>query len=437
MNSIYDLGNRRELMIDNFLTSSVTGDIALCCHAPVQKECISALSNLAYGTMLKMDDVYRFYYRSTVEGYDGPGNDGNPGEYTGVMESADGINWHKPDIGIYPEAASNAIIFGSAETHNFVPFIDNHPDCPHDERYKAVAGLCTGGGMYRFYSSDGLHWKKYDLPGLFSSMQSSHKTLDSQNVCFWSDSNQRYEVYFRHYIGEKAGEENGLRSVARSTSKDFINWSEPEKLDINLAEEHLYVSLFAPYFRAPHIYIGTMTRFFDNRDGATDITLCHSRDGVNICRPFPGAWILPGIDRKFWKNRSNYLAYNCWQTSENEISFLHKFGFRYAIRLDGFASLRAGINGGKWVSRPMRYRSGILECNAATSAGGFLKTGIMDIEGRFFHGFSTDDCDMFWGDEIAMNPVWNGTKELPLKEGDIFRLCFELKECDLYSFCIK
>lgn len=437
MNNVYDLGNRRELMIDDFLTASVKGDVSLYSHAPVPKEYINDLCNLYYGTMLKMDDIYRFYYRGTVEGYDGPGNDGNPGEYTGVLESSDGIRWRKPDLGIFPQAAPNAIIFGSVETHNFVPFIDNHPDCPPTERYKAVAGLCSGGGMFRFYSADGLHWEKYDMPGLFSSMPQSHKTLDSQNVCFWSDSNQRYEVYFRHYIKEKEGETTGLRSIAKSSSPDFINWSEPEKLDINIANEHLYVSLFAPYFRAPHIYIGTPTRFFNDRDGATDITLCHTRDGVNIFRPFPGAWITPGRNKKFWKNRSNYLAYNCWQTAEDEISFLHKSGLRYAIRLDGFSSLRSNSKGGTWISIPMRYQSGILECNAATSAGGFLKTGIMDADGKFLPGFSIDDCDIFWGDEIAMNPAWNGKKELPLKKGDVFRLCFEIKECDLYSFCIK
>ncbi|MBE6370667.1 MAG: hypothetical protein E7055_01165 [Lentisphaerae bacterium] len=437
MDSIYDLGNRRELMIDDFLTSSTDGDVAFCCHAPTAKECIPELRGLYYVTILKMDDIFRIYYRGIVEGYDGPGNDGNPGEFTGLLESSDGLNWKKPALNIFPQAAPNAIIFGTVETHNFVPFIDRNPKCPHDERYKAVAGLCTGGGLHRFHSADGIHWNKYDLPGLFSSLPPSHKTLDSQNVCFWSESQQRYFVYFRHYIGEKNGMQNGLRSIAMSSSPDFIRWSEPVKLDINLADEHLYVSLFAPYYRAPHIFIGTPTRFFENRGGATDIALCHTRDGINICRPFPGAWILPGRDKSHWQNRSNYLAYNCWQTAEDELSFLHKSGTRYALRLDGFSSLRAGYKGGKWISRPMRYRSGTLECNAATSAGGFLKAGIMDADEKFLPGFSIYDSDMFFGDETVMTPSWNGQKALPLKDGDVFRLCFEFKECDIYSFCLQ
>ena len=146
---------------------------------------------------------------------------------------------------------------------------------------------------------------------------------------------------------------------------------------------------------------------------------------------------MPGRDKSHWQNRSNYLAYNCWQTAEDELSFLHKSGTRYALRLDGFSSLRAGYKGGKWISRPMRYRSGTLECNAATSAGGFLKAGIMDADEKFLPGFSIYDSDMFFGDETVMTPSWNGQKALPLKDGDVFRLCFEFKECDIYSFCLQ
>jgi hypothetical protein len=437
MNAIYELNNHRELFIDDFLTSQTIGEVKIKSHAPVAKECITALKGLYYGTILQDKDNYFFYYRGVVPGYDGPGNDGNPGEYTGVLISKDATNWETPNLGLYPKAAPNAIVFGSPETHNFVPFIDNNPNCPKEERFKAVAGLCTGGGMYRFYSPDGLHWNKYNLPGLFQSFPNSHKTLDSQNVCFWSDSCQKYFAYFRCYINEEQGETCGLRSIAVSSSRDFISWTKPEKLAVNKENEHLYVSLFAPYFRAPKFIIGTPTRFFDNRNGATDITMCHSRDGINILRPFPGAWILPGRSKNNWQNRSNYLNYNCYQSSDDEISYIHKDGTRFALRLDGFSSLNFNYNGGKWISCLMRYQSGSLECNVATSAGGYLKVGIINSNGNFIEGYSLEDCDIFFGDEISAEISWQQNTSLPLKPGEVFQLCFEAKECDIYSFCVQ
>lgn len=433
--TVYEIGKRRELMMDHCLTDFCSDNILLTRHQPIAKELIPDLKNSSYGTILKMDGIYRFYYRGVVEGYDGPGNDGNPGEYTGVMESRDAVHWKKPVLDLYPQAAPNAIWFGSDETHNFVPFIDNSPGCPETEKYKAIGGLCKSGGVKRFYSADGIHWTRYDYPGVYDSMPGSHKTLDSHNVCFWSESEQCYVIYFRYYITGSKGQP--LRTIARGVSKDFINWSDPVELKINRQDEHLYVSLFAPYFRAPHFYIATPTRYFEERQSVTDITMCHTRDGKTILRPFPDAWITPGRDPERWGNRSNYMTYNYLQTSPDEISYYHKSGIRYALRLDGFASLHAGVESGRWISKPMRYSGGTLECNIATSGAGLLRAGIMKEDGSFIEGFSTEDCDEFFGDEIAMKPTWKGSSILPLKEGDVFKLCFELKECDLFSFAFQ
>ena len=433
---IVDIGRKRELMLDDFLQEKTTGDLRIVRHEPVPQPPEPSQIRGYYQTILKTEDGrFRITYRGVVDGYDGPGHDGNPGEFTGIAESEDGIHWQKPVLNLFPDAPSNAIWSGTVETHNFVPFIDGRPGCPKKERYKAVAGLCTGGGLFRFHSEDGVHWEKYPLPPIMGSLPPSRKTLDSQNVCFWSESESRYVLYFRASIVTEQGE---LRSLARATSRDFIEWDTPIFLDVNRPGENLYVSLLSPYFRAPHIIIGTPTRFFENRGCATDIALIHTRDGVHIQRPFPDAWIRPGRNRIAWENRSNYLCNNIVQTGKDELSLYHtRMGIRYTLRLDGFASLHAGAEGGTWISRPLRFGGGSLECNVETSAGGAFQVGLLAEDGTPLKGFSCEECDLFFGDEIGHRPSWNGRTELPLKSGESFRLCFKMKECDLYSFCFS
>ncbi len=56
--------------------------------------------------------------------------------------------------------------------------------------------------------------------------------FDSQNVSFWSGSEQRYVCYFRHFLDKR------LRSVCRTSSSDFVKWSEPVALKPNFPGEH-------------------------------------------------------------------------------------------------------------------------------------------------------------------------------------------------------
>ena len=44
--------------------------------------------------------------------------------------------------------------------------------------------------------------------------------FDSQNVPFWSDAEQCYVCYFRVFVAN-------IRRISRTTSKDFITWTDP------------------------------------------------------------------------------------------------------------------------------------------------------------------------------------------------------------------
>lgn len=80
---------------------------------------------------------------------------------------------------------------------------------------------CTIGecGLIAFISADGIHWRKLREKPVFRKGR-----LDSQNVSFWSESEQCYLCYFRTSSGKGHGE---FRSVCRTTSKNFKHWTVP------------------------------------------------------------------------------------------------------------------------------------------------------------------------------------------------------------------
>ncbi|MCA9444190.1 MAG: hypothetical protein KC964_25580, partial [Candidatus Omnitrophica bacterium] len=134
---------------------------------------------------------------------------------------------------------NNAILANAAPfSHNFAPFLDKNPDCDPDQKFKALAG--TGKtGLVPFASPDGIHWKKLRDEGVITK-----GAFDSQNVGFWSEKEGCYVSYFRIFS-------DGVRSISRTISKDFLNWEEPVEMTYgDTPREHLYTNQTHPYFRA-------------------------------------------------------------------------------------------------------------------------------------------------------------------------------------------
>ena len=319
-------------------------------------------------------------------------------------------------------------------THNFVPIYDDRPGVPADERYKAVSGILQTGGLYTFHSADGIVWKRYDdFPAVkYDALALGGHALDSQNVAFYSEVEKRFVLYFR--VWRTADGRKGLRSFAKAVSADFRRWSEPELLNPNRENEHLYVSGLRPYERAPQYYIGAATRFFQQRGAATDVTLIFSREGRGIQRPFPGAWIVPGLDPVRWGNRSNYIAWGMVQTSKEELSLYHGHQpIRFTLRTDVFTSLAAGVDPGECLTKVLKGDFMRIELNLATSAAGAFQLELCDPAGKALDGFTFADFGEFYGDTVDLEAKW-GDKELPagvLASG--FRLRIRMTECDLYS----
>lgn len=447
-----DIGDRLEPFVDGRLIDRLEG-ARLKLHPPQPREIVLKFDRpweglySGYTTILHTGKVFRFYYRGmpiarhTLDT-----------EVTCMAESPDGIRWTKPSLGLFEVQGTkenNVVLARHRGCHNFAPFLDANPDAPADQQYKALGG--TGApGLIAFASPDGIHWKELQKEPVITK-----GAFDSQNNAFWSVSEGRYVCYFRVFRQRK-------RWIARTTSTDFIHWTEPVDLETDgKPRQHLYTNQFDPYVRAPHVYLGLPTRFLPGRrvvtqqevrrigtptqwdyaNDCTDVLLCSARGGTELKRTFLEAFIRPGLDLRNWTSRANYAARGIVQTAHEELSLyvMHNGGYpsthlrRYTLRPDGFVSVHGPYSGGEMVTVPLIFSGNRLTINHATSAAGGLKVEICTPDGRPMEGFALADCDEIIGDRIRHTVRFQGGEDVGRLAGKPVRLRFVLRDADLFS----
>ncbi len=462
---VLEIGSRRELFVDHSLIERLHGlrlelgrpqsaGVAVTYDKPWE----GPLS--FYSTVVKDGDTYRMYYR---------GKSSRPGFRFTICyaESRDAIHWTKPELGLIELDGSKANNVVLLENQVLVPFLDTRPGVPAHERYKGNAFVETRfgakqPGLLGYVSPDGVNWKPI-RPGPIVPSEFKNN-FDSQNVMFWSEVEQQYVLYARQT-------EAGFRAQSRATSKDFLTWT-PQVLmtysdtGTTVPSEQLYTSQVQPYFRAPHIYISLPGRLMEGRraltaeqarklgvdplsggeadcsDGVVQTTRAGS---TRFDRTFREAFVRPGSGDANWVSRTNYPACGIVQTGPAEMSFFVQRHYgqktahleRYALRLDGFASVHAPLAGGELLTRPLKFTGDVLELNCATSAAGGIRVEIQHVDGKPLSGFSLADCDEIHADDIARVVTWKGSGDLSKLAGQPVRLRFQLRDADLYAIQFK
>ena len=446
-----EIGNRRELFVDHYLIDRLDGG-SLRLHEPRPAGAAIKFDRpwegcaSGYITVLEDDGVYRMYYR---------GHPGAGPQVTCYAHSADGIEWTKPELGLFDVAGTrdNNVILtpevAGGSTHNFSPMIDRRPGVPESEQYKALGGEYME-GLTAFASADGVTWSKISEEPVITK-----GAFDSQNASFWSDAEGLYVCYLRVTP-------QGIRSIARTTSEDFRTWSEPVEMDYgDTPKEHLYTNGTTPYFRAPHIYVALPGRFWPERralreEDAAPLDVWEGSGGANDCsdavfmttrggnrydRTFMESFVRPGPDKANWVSRANYPAQGVVQTGPMEMSIYvaratgqaSAWLDRLTLRTDGFASVHSGYGGGEMLTRPLWFDGGELVINYATSAAGDIRVELRDETNAPIEGFTLDDCDLIIGDDIDRAVTWNGSADVSGAARRPVRLRFAMTDADLYS----
>jgi hypothetical protein len=478
-NTVHNIASRRELFLDYVLIQNMTGKAELRLHHPERRE-IALIhdapwegSGCGYHTVFQDGDIYRMYYKSW---HIAQGGDVENPVVICYAESKDGIQWEKPDLRLfeYKGSKKNNIILNKVHNygcHDFSPFIDSNPNVTRGKRYKAIGyvrGQQEPKGLYGFISADGIDW---DLIQDDFIIMDEGWVFDTQNIAFWSEMEQQYVMYYRRAF-------KGIRNIARAVSDDFIHWKKEGILDFqNRGPDTLqqfYTNQIRPYYRAPHIYIGFPSRYCDRgwitatdalpslelrRDRATgntrygsavtDALLICSRDGRSYYR-WDDAFLRPGLRTQHnWAYGDNYIAWHVLETSPTsddqpvELSLYATESYftgtktrlrRYVLRLDGFASIYAPGECGEVVTKPIQFKGNDLSLNFSTSAAGNIYVEIQDANGQAISGFQRDQCQEIFGDALEYSVKWTPDSNLKSLEDQSVRLCFILREADIFSF---
>jgi hypothetical protein len=433
-----EIGSRRELFVDTLLVESTTGDATRKLHQPQPREVVLVTgepwegNTSAYYTIFQDGDLYRMYYRGSH--FDEQTKKGAHPEVTCYAESTDGIHWTRPEVGVHEFNGSKAnnIILSGLGTHCFVAFKDENPDCPPEARYKGISRGRPEGkkGLYVFQSPDGIRWSLIKNEPVITA-----GAFDSQNLAFWHPLEQQYIDYHRIFV-------DGIRAIMRSTSPDFVTWSEPQLLTYpGTPDQHLYTNAIRPYPRAPHIYVGFPTRYLP-KDQNVEPLFMSSRDGVTFDR-----WSEPVIPQSAPEdragNRSNYMANGLVVLPGNDREYA-VYGTeayytgpdsrlrRFTYRLDGFVSLHAGREGGTLVTKPLVYDGGSLLVNFAAPEGS-VRASIHPADDADGSGEPLARSDELTGDEIDGELSFD-SGVIAEHSGRPVRLRFDLKNADVYSF---
>lgn len=409
-----------------------------------------------------------------------------------LIESADGIRWTRPNLGLVDCGGSKAnnIVLDEKMLHgcldNFFVFRDTNPACPAEERCKAVANFefkcdekglpknygCGPLGLEYYVSPDGLNWARRGYlmrDGLF----------DSLNVAYWDAIAREYRLYFRnaHCNTTDRNGDTFLRDIWYSTSKDFRTWTQPRQIvfEADAPDYALYTNAMMPYPRAPELSIGFPTRYvqrpkwtdtFDKLTGAaarkarmdpkkggvpryglvtTDCVFMMTRDGVNFHRE-DEAFLRPGPERPGnWRYGDCYPAVGLVPTKARRGAdgvyslYVPEMGMwdpagrpalsRYEVRQDGFVSRHATFAEQCVVTKELVFTGTNMLVNFSTSARGYLYVTIRDRLGA-----ELKSCELF-GDRVDRSVGFDSdVLDLTDFTGRPVTIEFRMSDADLYSF---
>ncbi|MFN0172981.1 MAG: hypothetical protein ACKV22_41920 [Bryobacteraceae bacterium] len=363
--------------------------------------------------------------------------------------SADGIVWQRPSLNLHE-------IEGSRQNNVVVP-PDYHEGQDHWEsvmkdpgdsdparRYKGFGWSSLTRGLHTMTSPDGLRWTHSLEPVVKGVGDAQSMMIDSRH--------RRYVVF--------------LRSKVRlySVSEDFVSWSKPEpSLQPPLGQAGGATLYNHMGFAYGDQYLGFVSYFHmksDNRyHPRMDLRVLTSRDGLHYEMPGPLPHDRPPVvrcgDLGEWDRFMTMLTGAPPIRRENRLyiyyrgmSRRHKpFGLPIdkdtyesgalglaTIRVDGFASLASGFDGGRVTTRPFVFDHGTLRVNAKADFGR-IAIEALDESQEPIPGFSEKDCAPLHGDHVEQPVRWEGA-DLRSLVGRPIRLRFHLSNARLYSYSV-
>ena len=396
--------------------------------------------------------------------------------------STDGIDWHKPSLGLVEfegSADNNIVLAATCMMHDPAPIIDPADPDPR-RRYKAVwwggrsdaaqqggwlLGHCVG------FSADGIRWQEHP-----------------DNPVWMGDAEVAVPFGLERAGGRlvmySSADGYGMRVTARSESDDFVRWDLPPAPvfvpDDDDPPGTEAAGLAATDYDGTHLgmlwvarnlpepgreewrrivernrrqgFFGPPIEMNNVRCREMHTELVASRDGVRWDRihrepliPLgpEGSWdeTLLLAARPLVHGDEIYLYYTGYGRATPTPGATRPERIRpwnietglATLRLDGFASLSAE-GAGVLVTEPFTADGAAVAVNA--DARGSLRVEVLDEDGRPVPGLARDEAKPIAGDHLRARAAWSSGSDLDSVRGRTIRLKVYVEQGDLYSLSI-
>jgi hypothetical protein len=357
--------------------------------------------------------------------------------------STDGVHWDRPDLGLHEVCGTkNNNVVVPPEYHDGKDHWESVNKDPFDpdpkRRYKAFGWSSRTGGLHTAFSQDGLNWTH--SPGIVV------PGGDAQSMMI-DTLKKRYVLFVR----------SGPRATYEST--DFVHWSKPNE---SLPWPHGGNVYNHNGFVYGETYLGWVTWFHSDeqhpRFPRLELHLLTSRDGLHYSLVTPDAAVVPcGIigDWDRWMTMLTgapparvgdklHIYYRGFSRRHKPFGLKGGFNDTYeaggvglaTIRLDGFASLAAGFDGGQVTTKPVIFEGSTLSINAKADAHARVVVEVLAETGQVIPGYSAEDCTAMTSDRVDHAVSWKANNDVGPLAGRPVRLRFHLTNARLYSYRI-
>lgn len=376
--------------------------------------------------------------------------------------SRDGVTWEKPSLGQFNYDGgnqNNLLDLGLYNCEGLAVLFDPEDPDP-TRRYKAFywdhgsggftlrdgRPYCLDGpldGIHVAFSSDGLRWAPHKGNPVI------RRYCDTDQAVVWDPQLGLFVAFSRFGFG---------RRVARSVSKDFMMWSEPELvLECDEADGPGTQIYGMPVTIYEGIYVGMLWIYREGGDGCIETQLACSRDGIHWVRVGDRQIFLPLGPADSWEGgmvRAGdiirqgdqlYIYYGGVRGPHTgprfpKVERKHRPAIGLAtLRLDGFASIDAGEEEGTLTTKPLLFDGSRLVVNADAKTG-YIMVEILDGERPLeipLQGFSRADCQAISADSVCHSVAWRTESVLSALRGKIVRLKFYICNAKLYAFSVR
>lgn len=426
--------------------------------------------SLTLRTLLQDGDTYKLWALGT----DAAGQ-----RHACYYESADGLSWSRPSLGLVEHQGSreNNLIPDLPVEHVFID-----PTSPADQRYKGVmlvpiprerfeayktqrpqgweprADRRDVGHIYSLQgavSADGFRWTT--LPEIFSV-----EHADTLNIGAYDAILKKYVIYTRTWwvgtrddrVPEGQGQvwyAVGRRSIGRTVSDTFGSFPVSEMVMVPTADllpsEVLYTNCYTTVPGAPELRL-LFPAIWDMACDATRLMIAASPDG-RLWNWVPGGTVLDTGEFQTFDGGCLFASPNLVELGNGDFAlpysgyrFPHKYprgheGFPpnlgYAVwpkgRMIGLDAAQLGEFAMVAVVPP----GPALRINAVTRRGGSIRIEAQDLRRQPLPGRTFADCQPIIGDQFRTPVTWTGGNDLGIRPGEPVVLAFRLDQASIFA----